>query len=163
MASIGDEAEEHAQRIAGTSAACEGWLLGHASNDSREIEPTKRRNWLFADTVKGAKASAALYSIVSTARANGLEPYAYLRRLFAELPKKPNRSKTSRRCYPSTLRRFGQGRPYLTAYGDLTPSGGGGDPDSILNPHDVTRGDAFGALRWTPVRCAVARCDYYPR
>lgn len=46
-----------------------------------------RRNWLFADTVKGAKASAALYSIVSTARANGLEPYAYLRQLFAELPK----------------------------------------------------------------------------
>jgi len=46
-----------------------------------------RRNWLFADTVKGAKASAALYSLVSTARANGLEPYAYLRRLFAELPK----------------------------------------------------------------------------
>lgn len=46
-----------------------------------------RRNWLFADTVKGAKASAALYSIVSTARANGLEPYAYLRRLFAEMPK----------------------------------------------------------------------------
>jgi hypothetical protein len=32
-------------------------------------------------------ASAALYSIVSTARANGLEPYAYLRRLFTELPK----------------------------------------------------------------------------
>ena len=46
-----------------------------------------RRNWLFADTVKGSKASAALYSIVSTARANGLEPYAYLRRLFAELPR----------------------------------------------------------------------------
>src|ERR1700730_17128126 len=46
-----------------------------------------RRNWLFADTVTGVKPSAALYSIVSTARANGLEPYAYLRRLFAELPK----------------------------------------------------------------------------
>ena len=46
-----------------------------------------RRNWLFSSTVKGAQASAALYSIVSTARANGLEPYAYLRRLFAELPK----------------------------------------------------------------------------
>ena len=45
-----------------------------------------RRNWLFADTTKGAKASAALYSIVSTARANGLEPYAYLKRLFTELP-----------------------------------------------------------------------------
>jgi transposase len=46
-----------------------------------------RRNWLFADTVKGARASATLYSLVSTARANGLEPYAYLRRLFAALPK----------------------------------------------------------------------------
>jgi hypothetical protein len=34
--------------------------------------------------VKGTKASAALYRIVSTARANGLEPYAYLRRLFAK-------------------------------------------------------------------------------
>lgn len=46
----------------------------------------KRRNWLFADTVKGAKASAMLYSLVSTARANGLDPYAYLRRLFAAIP-----------------------------------------------------------------------------
>jgi transposase len=45
-----------------------------------------RRNWMFADTVGGAKASAHLYSLVQTARANELEPYAYLRRLFAELP-----------------------------------------------------------------------------
>jgi transposase len=45
-----------------------------------------RRNWLFADTVNGAKASASLYSLVQTARANELEPYAYLRRLFAQLP-----------------------------------------------------------------------------
>ncbi|MGO9595970.1 MAG: IS66 family transposase [Steroidobacteraceae bacterium] len=45
-----------------------------------------RRNWLFADTVKGAKASASLYSLVQTARANELEPYAYLRRLFEQLP-----------------------------------------------------------------------------
>lgn len=45
-----------------------------------------RRNWLFADTVKGAKASAALYGIVETAKANGLEPYAYLHRLFEKLP-----------------------------------------------------------------------------
>ena len=46
-----------------------------------------RHNCLFADTTKGAKASVALYSIVSTARANGLEPCAYLKRLFTELPK----------------------------------------------------------------------------
>ncbi|MGB5103431.1 MAG: IS66 family transposase [Steroidobacteraceae bacterium] len=44
------------------------------------------RNWLFADTAQGARASAALYSLTSTAKANGLEPYAYLRRLFSELP-----------------------------------------------------------------------------
>jgi transposase len=45
-----------------------------------------RRNWLFADTVNGAKASASLYSLVQTARANELEPYAYLCRLFDQLP-----------------------------------------------------------------------------
>lgn len=45
-----------------------------------------RRNWLFADSTKGAKASAAWYSLVETAKANGLEPYAYLCRLFERLP-----------------------------------------------------------------------------
>ncbi len=45
-----------------------------------------RRNWLFADTVKGARASATLYSLVETAKANGLEPYAYLKNLFEQLP-----------------------------------------------------------------------------
>jgi transposase len=45
-----------------------------------------RRNWLFADTVSGARASAHMYSLVQTARANELEPYAYLRRLCTELP-----------------------------------------------------------------------------
>lgn len=44
-----------------------------------------RRNWLFADTVNGAKASANLYSLVQTCRANEIEPYRYLRRLFTEL------------------------------------------------------------------------------
>jgi len=32
---------------------------------------------LFSDTPKGAKASAALYGLIETAKANGLEPYAY--------------------------------------------------------------------------------------
>ena len=47
---------------------------------------TGRKNWLFSDTVQGAKASANLYSLIETAKANGLEPYAYLRRVFTELP-----------------------------------------------------------------------------
>jgi transposase len=46
-----------------------------------------RKNWLFADTVRGAQASANLYSLVETAKASELEPFAYLRHVFAELPK----------------------------------------------------------------------------
>jgi transposase len=46
-----------------------------------------RRNWLFADTPGGAQASANLYSVIQTAKANGLEPFAYLVHLFTELPK----------------------------------------------------------------------------
>ena len=38
-----------------------------------------RKAWLFADTPAGAAASAACYSLVETAKANGLEPYAYIR------------------------------------------------------------------------------------
>jgi len=46
-----------------------------------------RKNWLFSDSVRGVKASANLYSLLETAKANGLEPYAYLRYLFTGLPK----------------------------------------------------------------------------
>ena len=46
-----------------------------------------RKNWLFSASVKGVKASANLYSLIETAKANNLEPYAYLRYVFTELPK----------------------------------------------------------------------------
>ena len=46
-----------------------------------------RKAWLFSDTPAGATASARLYSLIETAKACGLEPYAYLRRVFTELPK----------------------------------------------------------------------------
>ena len=45
-----------------------------------------RKNWLFADTVRGAEASANLYSLVATAKANDIEPWAYLERVFSHLP-----------------------------------------------------------------------------
>ncbi|WP_321528838.1 IS66 family transposase [Sedimenticola selenatireducens] len=45
-----------------------------------------RKNWLFSDTDRGAKASAALYSLIETAKTNGQEPYGYLKRIFKELP-----------------------------------------------------------------------------
>jgi hypothetical protein len=45
-----------------------------------------RKNWLFSDTPEGAKASAAIYSMVETAKANGHDPYWYLKYLFEHLP-----------------------------------------------------------------------------
>lgn len=45
-----------------------------------------RKGWMFSDTVKGAVASANLFSIVETAKANGVEPHAYLSLLFSQLP-----------------------------------------------------------------------------
>lgn len=46
-----------------------------------------RRNWLFADTVAGAHASANLYSLLQTCAANGVDGYGYLRALLVALPK----------------------------------------------------------------------------
>lgn len=46
-----------------------------------------RKAWLFSDTPAGATASARLYGLVETAKANAIEPYAYLRRVFTDLPK----------------------------------------------------------------------------
>lgn len=45
-----------------------------------------RKNWLFFDQPGGAEAGAALYSLIETAKANGLEPYHYLLYLFDKLP-----------------------------------------------------------------------------
>jgi transposase len=49
-----------------------------------------RRNWMFADTPGGATASARLYSLVETAKANGIEPWAYLNHVFEKLPEASN-------------------------------------------------------------------------
>ncbi len=45
-----------------------------------------RKNWLFSGTPDGASASADLYSLIETAKANKLEPYKYLRYLFEKIP-----------------------------------------------------------------------------
>ena len=45
-----------------------------------------RRNWLFADTVAGANASANIYSLIETCKANGVDTYRYLVALFKALP-----------------------------------------------------------------------------
>lgn len=45
-----------------------------------------RKNWLFCDTPKGAEASATDYSLVESAKANGIEPFAYLQHMWLRLP-----------------------------------------------------------------------------
>ncbi len=45
-----------------------------------------RKNWLFANTVKGAKASSVIYSIIETAKENGLKPFEYLNFLLTNIP-----------------------------------------------------------------------------
>lgn len=46
-----------------------------------------RKNWLFADTVAGAHASANLYSLLQTCKVNGINGYRYLRALLSALPR----------------------------------------------------------------------------
>ena len=48
-------------------------------------QPASRKNYLFSDTVAGADASATIYSLVETAKANGLNMYHYLWYLLEKL------------------------------------------------------------------------------
>jgi len=66
----------------------EGYLPIDDNAAERAIRPfvIGRKNWLFSDTPRGAKASAQLYSLVETAKANGQEPYAWLRHALERLP-----------------------------------------------------------------------------
>ena len=65
---------------------------GHLPIDNnpaeRAIRPfvIGRKAWLFSDTPKGAVASAQIYSLVETAKANSQEPYAWLRHVLERLP-----------------------------------------------------------------------------
>lgn len=44
-----------------------------------------RKNWLFSDTTKGADSGAIVYTLAETAKANGIELYAYLMRVLSLL------------------------------------------------------------------------------
>ena len=59
------------------------------SASERSIRPftTGRKNWVLINSIKGAQASAVAYSLVETAKLNGLNPYYYLDYLLTELPK----------------------------------------------------------------------------
>lgn len=49
-----------------------------------------RKNWMFSNTANGARASAMLYSIIETAKANGLVPYDYLRQILQAIAENPD-------------------------------------------------------------------------
>jgi transposase len=44
-----------------------------------------RKNWSFSGTSEGAEASDFFYSLIETAKANGKEPYVYLKNLFKNI------------------------------------------------------------------------------
>lgn len=69
---------------------------GHLSIDNNECERSiknfavGRRNWLFAKSIKGASASAVIYSITETAILHGLRPYNYLAYIMEKYPRHHN-------------------------------------------------------------------------
>jgi hypothetical protein len=71
-----------------TAFLLDGRLELDNNRSERSIKPfvIGRKNWLFANTPKGASASAVIYSIVETAKENGLNPMAYLTHVFEQIP-----------------------------------------------------------------------------
>lgn len=61
-------------------------MSNNAAENSIRPFTAGRRNWLFADTSKRAAASAAIYSIIETAKANGLNVFTYLEFLLMWMP-----------------------------------------------------------------------------
>ena len=74
-----------------------GYLLNYLKDGRLEIDNNRsergikpfvigRKNWLFFGNYKGAKAGANLFSLIESAKANGLNPFDYLKRVFEQLP-----------------------------------------------------------------------------
>jgi len=68
-----------------------GYLNIDNNRAERAVKPfvIGRKNWLFSNIPSGAQASAMMYSLVETAKANGLIPFDYLRYLLEQLPMNP--------------------------------------------------------------------------
>jgi transposase len=66
---------------------------GDVAIDNNHIESLIRQfvmgrgNWMFCDTTDGAHASATIYSLIITAKKNGLDPFAYLRDILTRIPR----------------------------------------------------------------------------
>lgn len=75
-----------------TAFMLDGRLELDNNRSERSIKPfvLGRKNWLFANTPRGAKASATIYSVIETAKENGLNPFQYLKHLFEQMPQLEN-------------------------------------------------------------------------
>lgn len=75
-----------------TAFLTDGRLEIDNNRSERSMKPfvIGRKNWLFANTPRGAKASATIYSVIETAKENGLNPFQYLKYLFEQLPQLPD-------------------------------------------------------------------------
>ena len=62
------------------------YTLHNLSESSIRPVVLGRKNWLFSDTQDGANASMTVYSMVETAKANGLDPQKYLQFLLDQRP-----------------------------------------------------------------------------
>jgi transposase len=94
-AELGVVALGKAQRILQGESPCRvraSQLSIDNNRAERAIKPfvVGRKNWIFSNTARGAQASAVLYSIIETAKANGLTPFDYIKQLLEELPKQPD-------------------------------------------------------------------------
>ena len=69
--------------------SCDGRLELSNNRAERSVRPFAigRKNWLFSNTPLGAKISAVIYSLVETAKTNGLNPAIYLEYLLTALPR----------------------------------------------------------------------------
>ncbi len=76
------------QRVWLMNVFLDGRLELSNNRAERAVRPfaVGRKNWMFSNTPRGADASAAVYSIVETAKANGLNPFLYLKFLLERLP-----------------------------------------------------------------------------
>jgi transposase len=48
-----------------------------------------RKNWIFAGSDSGGERAAAIYTLIETAKLNGLDPEAYLREVFSRIADHP--------------------------------------------------------------------------
>jgi transposase len=82
---------------------------GHLEIDNNAVERSLRavalgrKNYLFAGSDRGGESAAAIYSLIGTARLNGIDPESYLRNVLSRIAEHPINASTN--CYPGTSQR----------------------------------------------------------